>query len=119
MRPIDIGPAELETVRSILREHVPELEVRAFGSRVSWTARATSDLDLALMTDQPLSIARMAELRAAFTESELSFRVDIVDWAATSESFRKLIEDEHVPLPAPVVERHSTTRGSPDKWPTV
>ena len=91
MTPIDIRPADLETVRRILGEHVPALEVRAFGSRVAWNARETSDLDLALMTDEPLSIDRTAALRAAFTDSDLPFRVDIVDWATTSESFRKRI----------------------------
>ena len=98
MRPIDIGPANLETVRRILYEHTSGLEVRAFGSRVSWTARETSDLDLAMMTAEPLNIARMAELKATFTESDLPFRVDIVDWASTSESFRKVIEREYVVL---------------------
>ena len=106
MRPIDIAPADLETVRCILREHAPELEVHAFGSRVSWTARETSDLDIALLTEEPLSIARMTNLKAAFTKSYLPFRVDIVDWASTSENFRKVIEHEHVVL----VERHRTTK---------
>ena len=91
MTPIDIRPADLATVRRILREHVPALEVRAFGSRVAWTARETSDLDLALMTDTPLSIDRTAALRAAFTDSDLPFRVDFVDWATTSEAFRQRI----------------------------
>ena len=40
----------------------------------------------------------MAALKAAFTESDLPFRVDIVDWASTSESFRKVIERDHVVL---------------------
>ena len=48
-----------------------------------------SDLDLALMTDEPLSIARTAELKAAFTKSDLPSRVDLVDWASTSQSFRE------------------------------
>ena len=96
MKPIDIAPADVETVRCILREHAPGLEVRAFGSRVSWTARETSDLDIALLTDEPFSTARMTNLKAAFTKSYLPFRVDIVDWASTSENFRKVIEREHV-----------------------
>ena len=96
MRPPDIGPAELETVRRILRESVPGIEVRAFGSRVSWTARKTSDLDLALMTEKALEIERLAALRAAFTHSDLPFRIDIVDWASTSEKFRKIVERENV-----------------------
>ena len=98
MRPVDIAPADLETVRRILYEHVPGLEVRAFGSRVLWTARATSDLDLALMTAEPLNIARMAALKAAFTDSSLPFRVDIMDWASTSGSFREVIEKNHMVL---------------------
>ncbi len=101
MTPIDIRPADLETVRRILREHVPGLEVRAFGSRVAWHARETSDLDLALMTDEPLAIDCTAALRAAFTDSDLPFRVDIVDWATTSQSFRSKIHAHHVVIAAP------------------
>ena len=95
MTPIDIRPADLATIRRILREHVPALEVRAFGSRVAWNARETSDLDLALMTDKPLTVARMADLRAAFTHADLPFRVDIVDWESTSEAFRRVVEAEY------------------------
>ena len=104
MTPIDIRPADLATVRRILRKHVPALEVCAFGSRVAWNARETSDLDLALMTDQPLSMDRTARLRAAFTNSDLPFRVDIVDWATASESFQQQILANHVPLLAELDE---------------
>jgi type I restriction enzyme S subunit len=85
----------LATIQRILREHVPALEVRAFGSRVAWNARETSDLDLALMTDTPLTVARMADLRAAFTHADLPFRVDIVDWGSTSEAFRRVVEADY------------------------
>lgn len=98
MKPVDIAPADLETVRNILREHAPGLEARAFGSRVSWTARETSDLDLALMTTEPLDAARIAALSAAFTDSDLPFRVDVVDWAGVSENFRKTVEKDCVAL---------------------
>ena len=106
MTPIDVRPADLDTVRRILREHVPALEVHAFGSRVAWNARETSDLDLALMTAKPLSIDRTVRLRAAFTDSDLPFRVDIVDWATISESFRQRILENHVAL-----------RPDRDEWP--
>ena len=94
MTPIDITPIDLKTVQQILREEVPDLEVRAFGSRVSWTARETSDLDLALMTEEPLDISNMARLKESFSESNLPFRVDIVDWADTSENFQEIIKRE-------------------------
>ena len=100
MQPIDITPTDIETVRQILRQRVPELEVRVFGSRVSWTARETSDLDLALMTTTPLDVMRLAKLREAFTQSNLPYHVDLVDWASTSETFRKVIERDYVMLVA-------------------
>ena len=98
MRPIDLPPADLDTVRRILRDHAPGLEARAFGSRVSWTARDTSDLDLVLMTETPLDAGRMTALRAGFTGSSLPFRVDVADWAAVSGDFRAIIEREYVVL---------------------
>ena len=115
MKPIDVNPGDLETVRRILQKHVPDLEVRAFGSRVSvaWTARETSDLDLALMTTEPLDLLRVAEMRDAFDESDLPFRVDLVDWAATSENFRKVIEREYVTI------AEGKERSEIGAWPTV
>ena len=96
MKPIDIVPADLEIVRQILQDFVPEIEVRAFGSRVAWSARETSDLDLALMTDERLPDSCSMNLREAFSESELPFKVDLIDWATTSDNFRKVIESEYV-----------------------
>ena len=96
MKPIDIAPEDLEVVQRILCQYVPSLEVWAFGSRVAWNARTTSDLDLAVLTKKPLDFTLKAELREAFAQSDLSFRVDIVDWAATSEDFREVIAQEHI-----------------------
>ena len=82
---------------------------------MAWNARETSDLDLALMTDTPLSIDRTAALRAAFTDSELPFRVDVVDWASTSQSFRKMIHAHHAVIAAPSTPSGGTTgSGSTD-----
>ncbi len=96
MKSIDLTLRDLEVVQRILREHVPEVEVRAFGSRVAGTARKTSDLDLALMTHEPLPTMRMVDLKDAFTESDLPFLVDIVDWALTQEAFRKIVKKHYV-----------------------
>ena len=111
MKPVDIGPADLETVRRVLREHVPGLEVWAFGSRVSWTARGTSDLDIALMTTEPLDAMRLAEMREAFVQSDLPFRVDIADWSSTSKAFQSIIRQNCV-----VVQEKTTELNVEDKW---
>ena len=94
--PIDLRPGDLAAVLAILERHVPGREVRVFGSRVAGKAKAFSDLDLAVMGEEPVSAAVLADLREAFRESDLPFKVDVVDWATTRESFRRVIERECV-----------------------
>ena len=101
MPELDLEDRDARTIRRILEKHLPDLAVRAFGSRVSGTARRTSDLDLVLMTEAPLDPMRMAELREAFTESDLPFKVDLLDRATTGEGFRRLVEPESVLLREP------------------
>jgi type I restriction enzyme S subunit len=96
MPKIDLNAQDWNEVCHILKIHIPDYPVWAFGSRVKWTAKAYSDLDLAIITRQPLSLSAMATIKEAFEESNLSIRVDIVDWAATSEEFRKIIEQHKV-----------------------
>ena len=93
---IDIRPDHWAIVRDILRRLVPHYAVWAFGSRAKWTAKPYSDLDLAIITEAPLPLAFSATLADEFSESNLPWRVDVVDWATTSESFRRIIERERV-----------------------
>ncbi len=93
---IDISPGDLKIVQDILRKHVPDREVWAFGSRAKRTAKTYSDLDLAVITDTPMSFEVSGALREDFSESDLPWRVDIVDWATTSEAFRRIIEQDKV-----------------------
>jgi predicted nucleotidyltransferase len=96
MPQLDLRPGELEIVLAILASQIPEYEVRAFGSRIRGTSTRVSDLDLVIMTEAPLSTLRRADLKEAFSESNLPFKVDVVDWAATGENFRKIIENQMV-----------------------
>ena len=93
---IDIRPDHWQIVKDILNRHVPQHEVWAFGSRAKWTAKQYSDLDLAVITDRPLPLKVSAALADDFSESDLPWKVDVVDWAKTSESFRGIIERDKV-----------------------
>lgn len=95
---LDLSEKERQEVLKILQAQIPQLTVWAFGSRVQGTARTYSDLDLAVITQEPLSLAAMADLKAAFDESELVFKVDVVDWAAASDTFRQIIADKKIVL---------------------
>ena len=94
--PIDIAPRDWADVVRILHEQVPDTEVWAFGSRAKRNPKPYSDLDLALITRQPLSLDQLASITDAFATSDLPIRVDLVDWAYLSEAFRKLIEQDKV-----------------------
>jgi type I restriction enzyme S subunit len=93
---IDVSPQELRIVQDILRKHVPDKQVWAFGSRAKGTAWRYSDLDLAIITDAPLSWKVRGDMAEDFSESDLPFRVDILDWATTRENFRELIEKDKI-----------------------
>lgn len=95
---LDLSTDQLAEVRSILAHHVPGRVVRAFGSRVTGASKPFSDLDLVVMGDTPVELRNLAALKDAFAESNLPFRVDIVDWAATSVEFRTIIEQAWEPI---------------------
>lgn len=95
---LDLPQKYLKQVKALLRAHVPHAEVWAYGSRVTGSSHAASDLDLVLRNlKNPLEeTSTLYELKEAFTESNLPIRVDIMDWARIPESFRREIERAHV-----------------------
>jgi predicted nucleotidyltransferase len=96
---LDIAEEHIRIVRDILNAHLPEsARVWVFGSRATGRARPYSDLDLAIDAGRRLTLDERAILAEAFSESDLPYRVDIVDWHATDEYFRYLIEAERVKL---------------------
>ena len=97
-----LTPAELAIVRELLLRHVPHREVWAFGSRVKGTTKPFADLDLAILGDTALPPGTLASLAEDFTESDLPFKVDLLDWATTDAAFRERIKARYVPvLPRP------------------
>ncbi len=95
---IDIAPENWAIVSAILQRHVPDREVWAFGSRAKWTAKPYSDLDLAIGAGRRVSLDETAILAEAFSESDLPYRVDIVDWHAIDASFQRIIAGDRALL---------------------
>ncbi|GBQ27486.1 DNA polymerase beta subunit like nucleotidyltransferase [Acetobacter estunensis NRIC 0472] len=92
---IDITREERAIVLRILNEIVSDREVRAFGSRVTGKAKPFSDLDLAIMGDEPLPLETQARLEEAFSESDLPWKVDVLDWAQTERDFQQIIIEKY------------------------
>lgn len=98
---IDLDGAYLKQVREIISAHLPECEVRVFGSRVSGRARRYSDLDLVLVGEQALDGRKLETLKDAFSASDLPIVVDLVDWHAIDDSLRQVIEEQYEVLQQP------------------
>lgn len=88
---IDLPARDLAIVTAILKKHVPDCEVRAFGSRVTGGAKKFSDLDLALLGPEKLDWRKLEELRDAFSESDLPIIVDVHDWRGIPEESRQVV----------------------------
>lgn len=96
-----VEPRHWVCVQAILKTCIPDREVWAFGSRVGGQPKPYSDLDLAVLGEEPLSMAQLAQLTEAFSDSDLPWRVDVVDWATTSESFKALIAAHKLTIQVP------------------
>ncbi|MGH7110249.1 MAG: nucleotidyltransferase family protein [Stellaceae bacterium] len=95
----DLPADHRRLVRDILRAHLPQ-GVRAwvFGSRATGRARRYSDLDLALDCGRRLTLDERARLAEAFSDSDLPYKIDILDWQGLDARFRRIIAAERMPL---------------------
>ena len=102
MPTIDVPAAVLEVVLQTLNRHVPDREIRVMGSRAQGQGKPFSDLDLVVMGDEPLELRTLGQLRDAFDDSNLPFAVDLIEWASSTDAFRRLIATRARPLRAPI-----------------
>jgi predicted nucleotidyltransferase len=97
---IDTRQQDLTIVLDILRAHLPHgARAWVFGSRATGTARRYSDLDVALEWERPLGLDLIGAVTEALSESELPYKVDVVDLRLVTPAFRMIIEPDMIALP--------------------
>jgi len=96
-RTLQLSEKHRAMVEKLLARHLPGVEAWAYGSRTKGTAKPWSDLDLVVFAG-PEQKNAVAELREAFEESDLPFRVDLFVWDEIPETFRENIHKEHIVL---------------------
>ena len=98
-------------LEALLREHLPNVEVWAYGSRVSGKSHDGSDLDLVLRGTglKEIPIGQLGDFEEAVRESNIPFLVEARDWARLPTRFHGEIERDHVVL---LKGRNSTFSGS-------
>jgi predicted nucleotidyltransferase len=96
---IDLSPDHRQLVLTILRTHLPQsIKAWVFGSRATGRARLYSDLDLAIDAGRHLTLDERARLTEAFCDSDLPYKVDVVDWEDLDDRWRAIISAERIPL---------------------
>ena len=85
-------------LEALLREYLPDVEVWAYGSRVSGLGHDGSDLDLVLRGSglDKIPFDRLLDFEEAVRESTIPFLVEARDWARLPERFHREIEREYV-----------------------
>jgi len=94
---IDITGEQRRLILDLVARHLPKTPIWAYGSRVKGTSTTKSDLDLVIFA-APEQKSAVADLREAFEESNLPFRIDLFIWDEIPETFRSNIEAAHVAL---------------------
>lgn len=97
---LHLPPRHRRALAALLREHLPDVEVWAYGSRVNGRSHDGSDLDLVLRGPglKEIPSAQLGDFEEAVRESNIPFLVEARDWARLPERFHGEIEREYVVL---------------------
>ena len=94
---LDLPDRYREQIEALLREHLPEVEAWAYGSRLNGQSHPGSDLDLVLRspTLEPVPGDRYVEFVKAVEQSNIPILVQAHDWAKLPESFHQEIARDY------------------------
>ncbi len=87
-------------IESLFHEHLPGVEVWAYGSRVNGRSHEGSDLDLVLRGPdlENIPAEQLVRFREALCDSTIPFLVEAWDWARFPDDILQEIERDHVVL---------------------
>jgi len=94
---VDIRPHDKEILYSLLSRYLPNTTVWAYGSRAVGNALPWSDLDLVVFTKVNQEY-QLSLLKEALEESNLPFRIDLLEWDWLPDDFKANIEASHTVL---------------------
>ena len=93
-------PKHRRVLEALLREHLPNVEVWAYGSRVHGRSHDGSDLDLVLRGSglKEIPTDQLGDFEEAVRDSNIPFLVEARDWARLPKRFHCEIERDYVVL---------------------
>ena len=95
---LHLSPKHRALLEALLRKHLPDVEVWAYGSRVNGRSHDGSDLDLVLRGPglKRIPTGALGDFEEALRESNIPFLVEVHDWSWLPEEFHLEIERRHV-----------------------
>jgi predicted nucleotidyltransferase/ribosomal protein S18 acetylase RimI-like enzyme len=93
---INIDPRHLKIIKNILSKY--DYTFYLFGSRLTYKAKAFSDIDLYYTEDIPATL--LNKLEEDFEESDLPYKADLVDYNKCDEGFKKIMLQNYLCLQA-------------------
>ncbi len=110
---LHLQPRHRAKLEALLREHLPNVEVWAYGSRVTGESHDGSDLDLVLRGPNcdEVDMDGLVDFTEAVEMSTIPFIVEARDWARIPKYFHETILKNYVVL----VDRGGDARMSPQQ----
>lgn len=90
---------DLQKIRQIIMANLRGYPVRVylFGSHASGRAVRTSDIDVAVSPDGTLPAGLLSRIREEIDNSNVPYKVDLIDLSQTEEAFRQRVLKEGIP----------------------
>lgn len=89
---LQLETEHLMTVKKIVKQHVDDKvwQPIIFGSRACGRARKYSDIDIGFLGPRPVSQQVIYRVIDDFEESDLPYKVDVVDFYNVDENFKRI-----------------------------
>ena len=94
-----INPKHIEITKNILNKNISNtISVWIFGSRVFANSKPYSDLDIALQNNnnETIPLKTLASIKADFIDSDLPWKVDVIDYNSISGIFKENVDASKV-----------------------
>lgn len=98
---VAISAEQMLFLLNVIRESIPDTTVWAFGSRITDKYRPMSDLDLAVLCDKKTARKNLPWLNEALIESDLPFKVQVLDYNRLPQNMQDIIKQQYVVLHVP------------------
>ncbi|MEY3219626.1 MAG: hypothetical protein RIT27_983 [Pseudomonadota bacterium] len=100
MKSLFLREKDQRCLQALMVEHLPDITVWAYGSRVTGGAHEGSDLDIVLRSKdlRPIPPTQFNRFIDAVRDSNIPILIDVHDWARLPPDFHDQILKNHVEL---------------------